>query len=283
MSWRRPRARRGGARPPRYREHQRHPAPRRPFSRRDRASLYAALSRLSELHVPTDDEIPPVDRLVAEHFRTHFEHCTEPSILRKGKPTSRQCKRLLGVLLEDVVGTPIALAELLARQRPAIRHATTPARTRDRTWRLPHAHLLKGPRPVLHARESDRTSAPVRAIGSRRTSNWGLPPALVYCALLSAYVRQEVTRRELDYLLPEVKSAGRGLARAPAGQTDEASEQIIIAVGRYTAPRRGPRAAPASDSTRCSTGCLPRLAHGICVGFLFPCPRSGISCSSEPR
>ena len=188
--------------------------------------LYGALSRLSELHVPADEAIPPVDRLVADYFETHFEHCTEQSVLRKTKPISVQCKRLLGVLTRDI-GTPVPLAELLLAN--GLRSAT-PRRLREletehgafriRTYSKERVQYY-----TLESAEPDAAKCARYWIKANLRDS-RLRPAARVLALLSAFVGEEVTRRELDYLLPEKESAGRGLARAAAGQTDEAIAEL---------------------------------------------------------
>jgi hypothetical protein len=188
--------------------------------------LYGALSRLSELHEPADDAVPPVDRLVAEYFETHFEHCTEPSVLRKTKPISAQCRRLLGVLMRDL-GTPVPLAELLLAN--GLRSAT-PRRLREletehgafriRTYNKDRVqyYSLESPEPNIPECAQYWIKANLR--------DSKLRPAPRVLALLSAFIGKEVTRRELDYLLPEEESAGRGLARASAGQTNKALAEL---------------------------------------------------------
>ena len=189
-------------------------------------TLYGALSRLSELHVPSDDAIPPVDQLVTEYFHTHFEHCTERSVLRKSKPMSGQCKRLLAVLLRDL-GTPVPLAELLLAN--GLRSAT-PRRLREletehgafrlRTYstaRVQH-YVLESPDPNIADCARYWIKANLRASALR--------PAPRILAMLSAFVGETVARRELDYLIPEKDSPGRGLARASAGQTDDVLAEL---------------------------------------------------------
>jgi hypothetical protein len=189
-------------------------------------SLYQALSRLSELNVPDDAAIPPVDRQIANHFADHFRSCTEPAVLRKSKPMSSQCKRLLGVLTRDL-GSPVPLAELLLAN--GLRSAT-PRRLREletehgsfqiRTFAKDRVqyYTLESPDPDLSACTRYWIKANLRASS--------LGPARRVLAMLSAYLGEEVTRRELDYLLPEERSAGRGLARAAAGTTDEAIAEL---------------------------------------------------------
>lgn len=189
-------------------------------------ALYSALSRLSELHVPSDDAIPPVDRLVDEYLESHFTECTEPSVRRKTKPISSQCKRLLGVLTRDI-GTPVPLAELLLAN--GLRSGT-PRRLREletehgafriRTYSKDRVQYYQLESPDPNVEECARYW--IKA--NLRDSD--LKPAARVLALLSAVVGEEVTRRELDYLLPEKESAGRGLARAAAGLTDQALDEL---------------------------------------------------------
>ena len=189
-------------------------------------SLYAALSRLSELHAPSDDAIPPVDRLVAEYFQTHFTDCTEPSILRKTKPISSQCKRLLGVLMRDI-GTPVPLAELLLAN--GLRSAT-PRRLRELETEHGSFHIQTYSKERVQYYKLERPDPNVAECArywiKANLRNSGLKPAARVLALLSAFVGQEVTRREVDYLLPEKESAGRGLARAAAGLTQEGLDEL---------------------------------------------------------
>ena len=93
----------------------------------DPHALYTSISRLSELHIPEESEIPDVDVLVADHFAREFPDCTERSVLRKTKPMSAQCKRLLAVLRRDL-GIAVPLPELLLANglRPG-----TPRRLRE--------------------------------------------------------------------------------------------------------------------------------------------------------
>ena len=183
--------------------------------------LYVALSRLSELRVPDEHEVPPIDRLVGERLQTNFGHCTEPSILRKGKSMGSQCKRLLAVLIRDV-GTPVPLAELLLAN--GLRSAT-PRRLREletehgffaiRTFskdRVQH-YLLEHPDPDIDACCRYWIRANLR--------NSPLPAERRALGLLSAEVGTPISRRDLDYILPEPTSPGHGLARAAGGHTDE--------------------------------------------------------------
>ena len=113
--------------------------------------LYVALSRLSKLRVPDEHEVPPIDRLVGERLQTDFGHCTERSILRKGKSMGSQCKRLLAVLIRDI-GHPRAARGASSRERAAIGHAASTARTRDGARLFRDPNLLEGSRSALPAR-----------------------------------------------------------------------------------------------------------------------------------
>lgn len=189
--------------------------------------LYQALSRLSEAQEPDEDDIPPVDRLVDAHLRSAYRHCTEPSMLRKGKPISEQCKRLLAVLVRDV-GTPVPLAELLLVN--GLRSAT-PRRLRElktehgafrmRTYSrdgVQH-YILEDVAPDVEQCARYWIRANLRAADH-------LPAARRVLALLSAHLGSPVSRRDLDYVLPEDESPGRGLARAAAGVSDSAIGEL---------------------------------------------------------
>jgi hypothetical protein len=189
-------------------------------------TLYRALSRLGELRVPAEGEIPAVDRIVGDFLASAFPHCTEPSALRKVKPISVQCKRLLAVLMRDL-GTPVPLAELLLAN--GLRSAT-PRRLRElenehgafriATYardRVQH-YVLESPAPDAAACARYWIKANLRRSSSS-------PPQRVL-GLLTAYVGDPVARREIDYVLPEKQSPGRGLARATAGQTDEVLAEL---------------------------------------------------------
>jgi hypothetical protein len=189
-------------------------------------TLYRALSRLGELHVPADHEIPPVDRIVRDHLARNFPHCTEPSALRKVKPISEQCKRLLAVLLRDL-GTPVPLAELLLAN--GLRSAT-PRRLRElenehgafhmKTYAKDHVQHY-----VLESSEPNAAACARYWIKSNlRSSRSGAPQRVL--GLLSAYIGEPVARREIDYVLPEEESPGRGLARASGRQTDAALMEL---------------------------------------------------------
>jgi hypothetical protein len=185
-------------------------------------TLYRALSRLGELYMPAEPEIPPVDRIVGDHLARGFPHCTEPSALRKAKPISVQCKRLLAVLLRDL-GTPVPLAELLLAN--GLRSAT-PRRLRELenehgAFRMKTYAKDRVQHYVLESPEPDAAACARYWIKSNLRGSSSGPPQRVL-GLLSAYVGEPVARREVDYVLPEKESPGRGLARAAAGQADEA-------------------------------------------------------------
>jgi hypothetical protein len=189
-------------------------------------TLYRALSRVGELHVPAEPEIPPVDRLVGDHLASGFPHCTEPSALRKAKSMSPQCKRLLAVLLRDL-GTPVPLAELLLAN--GLRSATS-----RRLRELEHEHGSFWMKTyakdrvryyVLERPEPDVAACARYWIKSNLRCSSSGPPQRVL-GLLSAYVGEPVARREVDYVLPEKESPGRGLARAAAGQADEVLAEL---------------------------------------------------------
>lgn len=189
-------------------------------------TLYRALSRLGELHVPVEGEIPPVDLIVGDHLARGFPHCTEPSALRKVKPMSVQCKRLLAVLMRDL-GTPVSLAELLLAN--GLRSAT-PRRLRELENEHGAFHMKTYAKDrvqhyVLESPEPDAAACARYWIKSnlRHSPSGHSQRAL---GLLSAYVGEPVARREIDYVLPENESPGRGLARAAAGQTDAALSEL---------------------------------------------------------
>ena len=74
---------------------------------------------------------------------------------------------------------------------------------------------------------ADPICAPALGIGSRRTFvRVLLPPARRVLALLSGYVGEFVGRREIDYVLPEPESPGRGLARSTSGESDDAITEL---------------------------------------------------------
>ena len=187
----------------------------------DPHALYTSLSRLSEMHVPSDADIPPVDRLVHERFRRHFARCTEQSALRK-KAMGSQCRRLLSILLRDV-GTAVPLQELLLAN--GLRSAT-PRRLREletehgsfaiRTFsrdRVQH-YVLESADPDIDAccRYWIRSNLRNSSLSSERR----------VLAVLSAELGRPVGRRDVDYVLPEETSPGHGLARDGGVGTDQA-------------------------------------------------------------
>ena len=172
------------------------------------------ISKLSELEVPDDSGLPAVDALVNARMRELFVSCTEPSVVRKGKPISVQCLRLLAVLLRDV-GTPVPLPELLLAN--GLRSAT-PRRLREletehgafemRTFsrdRLQH-YVLVRPEPDLdrcgrywiRANIRDSRLPAGRRVLAFFPQRWGTR-----------------SRRDLDYVLPEEHSTGQGLSATP--------------------------------------------------------------------
>lgn len=192
----------------------------------DPHALYTSLSRLSELHVPADDQIPDVDRMVANYFDDNFRRCTERHVLRKSKPVSLQCKRLLAVLMRDL-GEPVPLPELLLAN--GLRSGT-PRRLREletehgcfkmRTYskdRIQH-YVLESAEPDLRACARYWIKANLRESA--------MPPARRVLGLLSGYVGEFVGRREIDYVLPEHESPGRGLARSTSGESDDAIAEL---------------------------------------------------------
>jgi hypothetical protein len=192
----------------------------------DPHALYTCLSRLSELH-PSLDHLPPVDRLTAERLASGFRTCSEPAILRKTKPMSGQCLRLLAILLRDL-GTPVPLPELLLGN--ALRSGT-PRRLRElqtehgmfriRTFSrdgIQH-YVLEDPEPDIEAccRYWIRSNL--------RNSN--LSPERRVLGLLSAELGQPVPRRDVEYVLPEPGSPGRGRTRESSGAATAAVSALV--------------------------------------------------------
>jgi hypothetical protein len=183
-------------------------------------TLYGALTRLTDAHVPAEGQIPQVDRMVGAHLQAAFSTCTEPSILHKAKSMGAQCKRLLAILIRDV-GTPVPLAELLLSN--GLRSAT-PRRLREletehgcfaiRTFsrdRVQH-YVLEDPEPDIPACSRYWIRANLR--------NSPLSAERRALALLSAELRGPISRRDLDYVLPEQESPGHGRARGSTGESD---------------------------------------------------------------
>jgi hypothetical protein len=207
----------------------------------DPHALYSSISRLSELHVPNESEIPNVDRLVGDHLATQFPACTERGILRKSKPISTQCKRLLAVLLRDV-GIPVPLPELLLAN--GLRSGT-PRRLRELetehgSFRMNtyskdgvQHYVLEDPHPDVNACARYWIKYNLR--------RGDLPPARRVLGLLSAYLGEFVMQREIDYVLPEDESPGRGLARSTSGQRDLAIRELQARGYRITVEREGVR------------------------------------------
>ncbi len=139
---------------------------------------------------------------------------------------SVQCKRLLAVLMRDL-GTPVSLAELLLAN--GLRSAT-PRRLRELENEHGAFHMKTYAKDrvqhyVLESPEPDAAACARYWIKSnlRHSPSGHSQRAL---GLLSAYVGEPVARREIDYVLPENESPGRGLARAAAGQTDAALSEL---------------------------------------------------------
>jgi hypothetical protein len=192
----------------------------------DPHALYTSLSRLSELEVPSEG-LPAVDELVAERFATGFPHCSEPHVLRKTKPISNQCRRLLSVLLRDL-GTPVPLPELLLAN--ALRSAT-PRRLREletehgsfaiKTFakdRVQH-YVLERPDPDV--------SACCRYWIRANLRNSDLSSERRVLGLLSSELGATVARRDIEYVLPEEGSPGHGRARASSGAAAEAITALV--------------------------------------------------------
>ena len=183
----------------------------------DPHALYSSLSKLSELEVPDESGLPPVDALVSKRMQELFPECSEPSVVRKAKPISGQCKRLLAILLRDV-GTPVPLPELLLAN--GLRSAT-PRRLRE--LETEHGGFLI--RTSSRDRQQHYTLERAEPDIDRCSRYWirsnirasGLSPARRVLALLSAEKGREVTRRDVDYVLPEEGSPGKGLARQASG------------------------------------------------------------------
>jgi len=192
----------------------------------DPHALYTSLSRLSELDVPDNAQIPSVDALVNERMPVLFRHSTEPQLLHKGKAMGGQCKRLLGVLIRDI-GTPVPLPELLLAN--GLRSAT-PRRLREletehgafeiRTFakdRLQH-YVLVHPEPDL-----DRCA---RYWLRSNIRNSRLPPSRRVLAVLSAEITAVVSHRDLDYVLPEDDAVAPGRARETSGLAADAIAEL---------------------------------------------------------
>ena len=139
---------------------------------------------------------------------TTFAAAQRGHVLRKSKPVSGQCKRLLAVLIRDL-GEPVPLPELLLAN--GLRSGT-PRRLREletehgcfkmRTYskdRVQH-YVLESAEPDLHACARYWIKANLRESA--------MPPARRVLALLSAYVGEFVGRREIDYVLPEHQLSG---------------------------------------------------------------------------
>jgi hypothetical protein len=192
----------------------------------DPHALYTCLSRLSELELPAQ-HLPPVDQLVAQRLASGFPRCSEPAVLRKTKPMSGQCRRLLAMLLRDL-GTPVPLPELLLGN--ALRSGT-PRRLRElqtehgafriRTFSkdgIQH-YVLEHPEPDVEAccRYWIRSNLRNSDLSSERR----------VLGLLSAELGQPVPKRHVDYVLPEVTSPGRGRARESSGAGTAAVAALV--------------------------------------------------------
>lgn len=183
----------------------------------DQHALYTSLSRLAAVDLPLD-HLPDVDRLVDERMPVAFGQCTEAGVLRKGKPMSHQCRRLLGVLIRDL-GTPVPLPELLLAN--ALRSAT-PRRLREletehgafsiRTFARDRVqHYL------LESAEPDIDACCRYWIRSNLRQHRTLSDERRVLGLLSSDLGRVVPHADVDYVLPSSTSRGRGRARDPSG------------------------------------------------------------------
>lgn len=185
-------------------------------------TLYSAISRLSELNLPGEDAVPPIDRLVDERLKSKFASCSERSVLRKAKPISGQCRRLLAVLLRDV-GTSVPLAELLLVN--GLRSAT-PRRLRELETEHGSFSIRTFSKKRVQHYELEHAEPDIDACCRywirANLRNSDLPSPRRALALLSAELGKPVSRRDLDYVLPEQESPGHGLPRAASGGTNDA-------------------------------------------------------------
>jgi hypothetical protein len=193
----------------------------------DPHALYTSLSRLSEIELD-ERSVPDVDGLVERHLQSSFSSCTEPSVLHKGKPISKQCTRLLAILLRDL-GQPVPLPELLLvnglrsgtprRLRELeLEHGAFSMRTYSRD-RVQH-YILDSPAPDVAVCAAYWVRANLRdseLAASRRV-----------LALLSAFVGKAVSYRDVDYVLPEQSSPGPGLPRASSGDRETAVAELVV-------------------------------------------------------
>jgi hypothetical protein len=192
----------------------------------DPHALYTSLSRLSEIELD-ERNVPDVDGLVARHLQSSYSSCTEPAVLHKSKSMSKQCTRLLAILLRDL-GQPVPLPELLLvnglrsgtprRLRELeLEHGAFSIRTYSRD-RVQH-YILDNPDPDVPVCAAYWVRANLRdseLSASRRV-----------LALLSAFLGKTVPHREVDYVLPEQSSAGPGLPRASSGGRETAVAELV--------------------------------------------------------
>lgn len=192
----------------------------------DPHALYTSLSRLSEIEFD-ELSVPDVDGLVERHLQSRFSSCTEPSVLHKGKPMSKQCMRLLAVLIRDL-GQPVPLPELLLvnglrsgtprRLRELeLEHGAFAVRTYSRD-RVQH-YVLESPDPDVVACARYWVRANLRESG--------LSPSRRVLALLSAFLGDIVPYREIDYVLPEASSVGPGRARGASGEAESTVAELV--------------------------------------------------------
>ena len=192
----------------------------------DPHALYTSLSRLSEVELD-ESSVPDVDGLVEQHLQSAYLSCTEPSVLHKTKAISRQCARLLAVLLRDL-GQPVPLPELLLvnglrsgtprRLRELeLEHGAFAMRTYSRD-RVQH-YILEKPDPDVGVCAAYWVRANLR--------DSELPAARRVLGLLSAFVGETVPFRAVDYVLPEQSSPGPGQARASGGERQTAVSELL--------------------------------------------------------
>lgn len=181
----------------------------------DPGALALAVRRLAEIAVPKDEDLPDVDGAVERRMKRAYKTCTAPELLRKPKKMGTQNKRLLGLMLTRV-GEPLSQHELALAN--GLRSATS-----RRIRELETEHGFFEIRTYSEGRVThyvlERSTPDIPACAAYwlrrniRESNLGPHARLV--ALLSAYVGQSVSRRDLGYVLPEAESEGKGRARAP--------------------------------------------------------------------
>lgn len=78
----------------------------------DSVALHRTIRRLAELRTQDASVLLDVDALVTSRMQDAYPQCTEPSLLRKGKPIGPQTRLLLSVLLERL-SEAVPLQELL--------------------------------------------------------------------------------------------------------------------------------------------------------------------------